>query len=152
MPPASFNLTLCSRCKYPIELAIAPDTQATCPECGTLNTGAEHLRRLGRRNARRFAHNVVVAFLGGHATVLTLLFSFGRPIQRLTQVPLSVQMVIAVIATALSAVAAGIAAFRSAGQFRDDVARPVFFGIYLPCHLVGIGYIVVLFLLDSLSP
>lgn len=150
MPPASSNLTLCSRCKYPIELAIAPDTQATCPECGTVNTGTDFIRRAERRTARRRTLLVVAIFLAVHISTIVLLARFANSFMLLRAIPPFASILAASLATVLSALAGGTVLFKLTKPVRVDALLPAYVAFYVPTLFIVLAYAVVLSILDTL--
>ncbi len=150
MPPASPNLTPCSRCKYPISLVIAPDTHATCPECGTLNTGADFIRRVQRRTSQRKAAVVAFVFIAMHVTTLVMLAKFGNTFLLIRAIPLLVSILAALLVTIATAVGAGVTIVKLTKPARADAVLPAYVGVYLPALVIALAYAAVLFMLDAL--
>lgn len=148
MPPASPNLTPCSRCAYPIELVIAPDTQATCPECGTLNTGADILRRARRGASQRKAAVVAFVFIAVHVTTIVMLAKFGNTFLLIRAIPLVVSLLAALLVTIATAVGAGVTIVKLTKPVRADAVLPAYVGVYLPALVIALAYAAVLFTLD----
>jgi uncharacterized membrane protein YeiB len=151
MPAASPNLTPCVRCDYPIELAIAPDTQATCPECGTLKTGADILRRAQRRTSQRKAAVVAFVFIAVHVIMVVMLAKFGNTFLLMRAVSLLVSILAALLVTIATAVGAGVTIVKLTKPERADAVLPAYVGVYLPALVIALAYAAVLFMLDALG-
>jgi predicted RNA-binding Zn-ribbon protein involved in translation (DUF1610 family) len=150
MPAASSNLTPCSQCGYSIELVIAPDTQATCPECGELNTGAAFIRRAQRKAAQRKAAIVGFVFVASHVTMIVMLAKFGNSLALFRAVHVLVAILAALLVTVISAAVAIYFIYKTTNPIRADAVIPAYFGIYLPGLVIAIAYVGVLFMLHVL--
>lgn len=143
------NLTACVRCKYPIAIEMVMGSRATCPECGTLNTGDDLIRRAQRRRAYRLSALIVFAFVAMHVVAIVSLAKFGGASSLVRSVAFPAGAAVALLAIVLSALGAGLGIAGVSRPHRADAVLPVYMGVYLPGLVIALAYFAVCLVLGT---
>lgn len=120
------HLAACVRCRYPVAIEMSPGTRAMCPECGTLNTGDDLIRRAQRRRAYRLSALIVLAFVAMHVMAIVSLAKFGGASSLVRSVAFPAGAAAALLATVLSAFGAGLGIAKVSRPHRADAVLPAY--------------------------
>lgn len=149
MGEAGSHLAACVRCGYPVAIEMSPGTRAMCPECGTLNTGDDLIRRAQRRRAHRLSALIVFAFVAMHVMAIVSLAKSGGASSLVRSVAFPAGAAAALLTTLLSAFGAGLVIAKVSRPHRADAVLPVYVGVYLPGLVFAFVYFATCFVLGT---